>query len=354
MGVVERRSGRTEEGQARPLAGARGWVIADDKIGMQVQVKGVADALGLDYELKQVAPRGLARALAPWAKPARGERIGSAGSLLCPPWPVIAIATGRLSIPYIRAVQRLAGPDTYTVVLQDPRTGPRTADLIWVPEHDRLRGPNVITTLTSAHSFSPERLALLRAQMPEVIAALPAPRVSVVLGGPSGGYKFGEADCGRLAAGIRALAEHAGSFLVTPSRRTPPKLLEAVEAAIEGVPRLVWRGEGPNPYADFLAHADLLVVTADSVNMTGEACATGRPVYVFEPSGSTPKFARFHGALRRYGATRPLPDRLTSLEAWSYRPLDSASVIAAEIERRWLARRELLPIGWPGKRTSTT
>ena len=43
----------------RPLAGLRGWVITDDKAGMQVQARGVAEALGLQWELKQVAPKGL-------------------------------------------------------------------------------------------------------------------------------------------------------------------------------------------------------------------------------------------------------------------------------------------------------
>ena len=77
---------------------------------------------------------------------------------------------------------------------------------------------------------------------------------------------------------------------------------------------------------------------SDSVNITGEACATGRPVYVFHPDGKSAKFDRFHDALRRYGATRPLPARFERLESWSYAPLDSATRIAREIERRWIAR----------------
>ena len=52
--------------------------------------------------------------------------------------------------------------------------------------------------------------------------------------------------------------------------------------------------------------------------MTGEPCATGKPVYVFAPEGGSPKFTRFHEALRRHGATRPLPDRFERLETWSY------------------------------------
>ena len=84
--------------------------------------------------------------------------------------------------------------------------------------------------------------------------------------------------------------------------------------ATAGAPRLLWDGEGANPYPAFLAHADAFIAPADSVNMTGEPCATGKPVYVFEPEGGSPKFTRFHEALRRHGATRPLPERFERLE----------------------------------------
>jgi uncharacterized protein len=129
------------------------------------------------------------------------------------------------------------------------------------------------------------------------------------------------------------------SFLITPSRRTLPSFLEAVDRATQSRLRLLWAGDGENPYPDFLAHADMVIVTADSVNMTGEAGATGRPVYVFEPSRGTAKFARFHASLRQYGATRPLPDHFGALETWSYQPFDAACFVAREIERHWLRHR---------------
>ena len=326
----------------RPLAGLKAWLIADDKAGMQVQVRGVAEALGLDFELKEVAPGGIFRHTAPWGPPDLKERFGRPGSRFAPPWPAVAIATGRLSIPYIRALRRKAGLATFTVVLQDPRTWASTADLIWVPEHDRRRGANVFTTLTAPHGFSPRRLAALAATLPTEIAALPRPRVAVILGGKNGVYRFTDADDDRLELALDSIARLGASFLITPSRRTHRRLLAAVDRATAGAPRFVWTGEGPNPYPAFLAHADCFVVTGDSVNMTGEPLVTGKPVWVFEPSGGSAKFARFHESLRRYGATRRLPDRLEALDVWSYEPLEAAATIAREIERRWLQRRAML------------
>lgn len=322
----------------KPLAGRSGWVITDDKAGMLVQARGVADALGLDWVSKQVSPAGFWRFAAPYGPPDPRVRFGHADGEFAPPWPAVAIATGRLSIPYVRRLRRLAGPSTFTVVLQDPKTSARTADLIWVPEHDRRRGANVITTLTAPHSFSAQRVEDLRRIEPAWLANLPRPRVAVVLGGKNAVYRFTDADDDRFEASLRSIAALGASFMVTPSRRTHRRLLAAVVRATEGRPRFIWDGDGENPYPAFLAHADRFIVTADSVNMTGEPLVTGKPVWVFEPSGGSAKFARFHASLRRHGATRPLPETVTNLETWSYPPLDSAAQIAREIAAAWLRR----------------
>jgi uncharacterized protein len=323
------------DGRQRPLAGARAWIITDGKTGMDVQAKGVAEALGLAYEMKKVAPSGLWKALAPWGPVGPAEKFGRADSTFAPPWPQVAIASGRASIPYIRAVKRQSQGATFTVVLQDPKSGAGTADLVWVGDHDKLRGPNVISTITSPHGFSPARLASLRASPPPAIASLPHPRVAVILGGKNAVYKFTDADDERLVASLSSLAKLGVSFMITPSRRTHDRLLRKVEEATRNAPRILWDNNGANPYPDFLANADMLIVTADSVNMTGEACATGKPVYVFSPSYGSDKFRRFHSALESLAATRPLPPRFDRFEQWSYQPLDSAAIIAAEVERRW-------------------
>jgi hypothetical protein len=313
---------------------------------MDTQTRGLAEALGVAHEMKRVGLPGLKRWTAPWGRVPRAEHFAEPGTAFAPPWPAVAIATGRAAIPYLRELKRRAGVATFTVVLLDPQTGPNTADLIWVPEHDRRRGPNVFTTPTSPHGFAPERIAALRAAgVPPEIAALPHPRVAVLLGGRNGVYRFSAADDRRLARSLASLAGLGASFLITPSRRTHAGLMEVTEAATRGAPRLIWDGTGPNPYADIIAHADAFVVTADSVNLTGECCATGRPVYVFTPSGGKAKFHRFHRQLEEWGATRPLPEIVERLPGWTYAPIDSTAVIAREIETRWLRRSRWLAAG---------
>jgi mitochondrial fission protein ELM1 len=327
------------------VLGRRGWIISDGKAGNDVQARGVFDALGIGYDIKRVEPRGLYKLLSPWAPVDHRERFGDPESQFHPPWPDFAISVGRLTTPYIRRLKTSAGLATYTIILLDPKVGIKAADLYWVPEHDKLRGPNVITTLTPPHSFSPARLATLRAAVPEAIAALPLPRVAVMLGGPNGDYRYTPASLRRLGSALQSLVDLGSGLMITPSRRTPPEITQFVHKATAGARCLIWDGEGENPYPQFLAHADAFIAPADSVNMTGEPCATGKPVYVFEPEGGSEKFRRYHEGLRRRGATRPMPDRFERLETWTYTPLDSARDIALEITRRWSKRRAMLGTG---------
>jgi mitochondrial fission protein ELM1 len=126
------------------------------------------------------------------------------------------------------------------------------------------------------------------------------------------------------------------SVMATPSRRTPPELVEAVRRGVGAAPAFIWDGSGANPYAQIIAHADVMLVTGDSVNMVGEATATGAPVYVFGPSGGADKIARYLDALERQGAVRRFAGRI---EPFTYAPIDSSLAIAREIAKRFAASR---------------
>ncbi|MEM1306086.1 MAG: mitochondrial fission ELM1 family protein [Pseudomonadota bacterium] len=318
------------------LAGRTAWLISDGKAGSESQITGIADGLGLDWTLKRVAPTGLTRLIAPWGRPNKRDRFGAQGSDFAPPFPDIGIAIGRRSMPYLRALKRMRA-ETVTIALLDSKAGRGVADLIWVPQHDRLRGDNVVTSLTAPHGFSPGRLAALRRDPPARLSTLPRPRLAILLGGQNAVYRYTADDHQRFRSCVAALVGQAGSVLLTPSRRTHANLSDAARAATDGVPRWIYDGEAdPNPYADFLAHADALIVTADSISMTAEAAATGRPVYVFHPSRGSVKFTRFHRALEVAGVTRTLtPDVADGgFPAWRPEPRDATAEICRELEAR--------------------
>jgi mitochondrial fission protein ELM1 len=322
---------------AQLAKGARVLVLSSGKAGHEANSVGVADALGASYDMRVVAPRRVFASLSPYGPLDPSDWPGRPGSVFMHPFPQIVIACGRITVPYMRAIKRAAGRDVFTVFLQDPRAWRASMDLIWAPEHDGLTGPNVISTLTSPHPFSAAKLAAAKAAPDPRIAALPGPRAAIVLGGPSGAHEYAPGDVARLAAAAAAVAEAGYSAMATPSRRTPPELVRAVRDGLGGAPAFVWDGSGVNPYAQMLAHADAILVTGDSVNMVGEATATGAPVHVFEPSGgSGGKVDRYIDALERVGAVRRFAGRI---ERFSYAPIDSSLAIAQEIARRFAASR---------------
>jgi mitochondrial fission protein ELM1 len=323
------------QNEALLSGGACVLVLSSGKAGHEANSRGVAEALGAPYALRVVAPRRLFARLAPYGPLDPKDRPGRAGSVLASPFPHIVIGCGRVTVPYVRALKRAAGAQVFTVFLQDPRFSRGRMDLIWAPEHDGLSGGNVISTLTSPHPFSAARLARERVAPDPRLAALPAPRAAVLLGGPGGSLDFGPDDVARLAAAVAAIRGAGYSVMATPSRRTPPGLVAAVRAGLGDAPAFLWDGAGDNPYAQMLAHAEAILVTGDSVNMVGEAAATGAPVHVFEPSGGRGgKIAGYIDALERLGAVRRFKGRL---ENFSYKPIDSSQTIAREIARRFAA-----------------
>ncbi|MDB5650547.1 MAG: hypothetical protein JWL62_2067 [Hyphomicrobiales bacterium] len=325
--------------------GTRAWVLASGKIGHEVNCLGVAHELGLDPEMRAVRPRLLFQALAPFGPIDPRDAARHPAASMRGPFPDIVFASGRTTVPYLRYLKRASKGQTFTVFLQDPRMGPKTADVIWVPEHDRLRGPNVVVTLTSPHHLRPRVLRAARADADPRLAALPAERVAMVLGGTSASHSFEDTDIAALAEIAREILASGQGLMVTPSRRTPPALMDAIRAAVgASAQAFVWDGAGANPYVQILAHASSIVVTGDSVNMVGEAASTGAPVHLYEPTGGHPKMTGFldklvaTGAARRLGASRPAG---WPQQRWTYAPVDATQAIAGEVVRRYRAFRGL-------------
>lgn len=325
------------------------WILTDGKAGDVAQCRGVAEALGVPFEERRVAPQAPFSWFMPFGPTDPRERESRPGSPIAPPYPDIAIASGRRAVAYLRRVKRLSGGRTFTVFLKDPRTGSDAADLIWVPEHDKLRGRNVLVTPTSPHSFSAARLAELRGRQVAEIDSLPHPRVAVLIGGDSRHHRFSEDDQNRLLNGLRELAHAANvHFMITASRRTPAGLAYGLAGLAKAGGHLYWTGEEPNPYGVYLAKADAIIATADSTNMIGEATATGKPLHVFEPGGGHDKITRFLGTLRQQGVIHPFPG---PLKTTTYEPIDATPVIAQRILSDFSVFRQNetnAPMGQPG------
>lgn len=314
----------------------RCWVVTEGHVGLVNQARGLAEAAGFEPEVKSVGLRF------PWTLvpprlmlPPLGA-LARHGQRLAPPWPDLLISCGRHGAVAAMAVRRASGGRTFTVHVQDPQVDPRRFDLVVAPEHDRrpalAAGDNVIFTRAALHRVTPERLAAAAAACGGRFAHLPRPLVAVLIGGTSRRHRLSAGVARRLAASLAAMARaHGAGLLVTTSRRTGAGNEAILRQGLEGVPAVIWDGQGENPYFAFLGLADAMVVTSDSVSMISEACSTGKPVYVADLDGGSRRFTRFQRGLEQAGMVRPFDGTLAE---WRYDPPDDTARAAAEICRR--------------------
>jgi mitochondrial fission protein ELM1 len=312
------------------------WVLSDGKPGMRNQCVGLAEALGVEFVVKTIRPRLPWRLLPPhlWMSALRAP--GRDGDGLTPPWPELLIATGRQTVAPSLAIKRASGGRTFTVQIQNPVHARARFDVIVAPRHDGLDGDNVIATDGALHRVTAARLADEADKFRPALAHLPRPLVAVLIGGANRQYGFSAANARRLADGLVRVGSEGAGLAITASRRTGAANERVLRDAVAPFNAYFWDGAGDNPYFGLLGLADAVVVTCDSVSMVSEACATGKPVHVFDLDGGSKKFRRFHAALRERGVTRAFAG---AIESWRYAPLDDTTRVAQEIAARWSRTR---------------
>ncbi len=317
------------------------WAVSDGRAGIDNQVLGLAEAVRrqtpAEIVQKRIGWKAPLDPLPPQMNPAPDWGRSSGSSDFSPPWPDLWIAAGRASLPLsIRMRARSAGK-TFVVQLQDPRLPSHLFDLVAPPRHDNLTGPNVFPIIGSPHRITPEKLSAAYAAFTARIERLPPPRVTALIGGKSKAFDLSPPRAETLADDLaRALDDNGASLLMTFSRRTPEAAKAILKRRLSPYPGIIWDGEGENPYFAFLAAADFIVVTQDSVNMVAEAASTGKPVYIAAVDGDQWRKRLFHADLAEQGVARPFQGRL---DPFHYAPLRETDRLASDVLRRLAERR---------------
>lgn len=268
------------------------WILCDEgKVGTYRQCLALAKILDIKAIHKPINLTPPYRWLPPWLmlmfkNPASLQRLTAA--TLDKPYPDMIIAAGRQAVNAALVLRHVCK----TIVLQNPRINPRYFDLVIPPYHDNVQGENVISTLGALHPIRPEELTLVRHK------SYQGPTVTVLIGGDSQHYQYTSTYMQNLGEALRRLVTTPGPLqgarlLITPSRRSRPALLFQLKRLLMGTNFELWDNQGENPYLRYLACADRVVVTGDSISMMSEACITGKPVYIHEipsPSGRLQSF----------------------------------------------------------------
>jgi uncharacterized protein len=308
------------------------WIVCDEgKVGTQNQCVGLAEGLGYTPQIFQVKARFPWSLLPASLWPCALSGLEAPG--LVAPWPSLIIGAGRACVAPTAAIRTLTKGKTRVIQLQNPRVNPALFDVIISPRHDGLKGPNVIETKGALHRVTTTRLVDEAARFAPLFEGMARPITTVLIGGTNRCYDLTPEVMRNLVAKLKAALSHTGgSLAVTISRRTEPENLHALEEGLKDLPAVLWNGQGENPYFGFLGLADYVVVTSDSVSMTSEACATGKPVYVaFLPGGSS-KFKAFHRFFHKEGHTRPFEG---VLEDWPNPPLQEMDGVISLLRTRF-------------------
>lgn len=252
---------------------------------------------------------------------------------------IVISGTGEETTADIADVKSLFGDcllNVYLASILPDEQHPRLCeyDLIASPQ---LKGDNIISLLGVAHRLTPSLLNAAYLEHETYFSTLPKPIIGVLIGGNTRycdgfneTYTIGLAE--RLTKLVTSLK---GCLVISNSRRTPMPALTALLNRLDGLNYYFfdWQQVAPNFYYALLAHADMFVVTGDSLSMCSEAAYTGKPLLVDISVDTTECYHRdIVAKLMDYGAAKPFSDHF---EPWTYLPPDPAHAIAEAIQR-WL------------------
>lgn len=284
------------------------WVVVESGLrGTENQCIGLAEAVNCTYERKRIQLNSPWKQLAPYLSiVSLATALSVTSDSMVPPWPDLVISGGRKAAAVAVHIKKASAGKTKLVHIMDPRGRRNKFDLIITPQHDGLSGANVLQTKGALHHVTNGKLTAAHMQFSELYQYLPAPRLGVLIGGNSKSYTMTAEITTRLTARLKALAESGYGVMVTASRRTGEKNNAILKEGLDHPNIQFWDGSGQNPYFGILAWADALLVTEDSVSMTSEALATGKPVEIIglEKGKASGRFQSFHNSLQQGGYTK--------------------------------------------------
>ena len=265
------------------------WLVDAYRAGEQGQVRALAEALDWPLATKTLSYRGAVVWPHVLGQASIAGITARSRAQLRPPWPDLVLSSGVRNEPVCRWIRRQSGGRTRYVHVGRPWGPLDSFDLvITTPQYRVPDHPRVLHNTLTLHGINAASLARAREHWERRFAELPHPRVAVVVGGDSGPFTFGPKAASRLGREASELAaSRGGSLLVTTSARTRDSAVDALRRNI-GVPHYFyrWRAQDrENPYLGMLACADRVIVTGDSIAMLSEACATAKPVQIFDIGG---------------------------------------------------------------------
>ena len=295
--------------------------------GMVSQVEGLARALGLTYKHQSIKLKPFWNLLPPKLTPISENLVKE--KFVCDS--KVIISCGRKSVIPSIALKKRLGKEIFTIHIQDPKVSLKHFDLVISPEHDDIKGNNVLSTKGAIHYLTKKEIKdnLNYLNVNKEKKKL----VAFIIGGPNKYYNYNDQAIQQLFTKIKTLfTPDKYKIIIVPSYRTPEKIIKKAFDTFN-FNHIVIKTVDKKAYLSALALADISVVTCDSTSMISEAAITGKPVYIamMKPNKNNRRFKKFYSLLTDLGITRELKD---SVEEWSYESLNEVNRVAPIIKTK--------------------
>ena len=306
----------------------KGLLLTEGLHGMVSQAEGLAKALDLEYFHEKIELNTFWNLIPPKLSPVSKfvfkNKIEKDFDVI--------ISCGRKSvIPSIYYKQNLR-KNIINIHIQNPKVSLKNFDFIIAPDHDDIKGQNVLISKGAIHYLTLEDIKDCKNYLEDKIDKN-RDVITLILGGPTKYYSFKEENIINIFSKIKKnLAESNLQLIIIPSNRTPKNTINFAKEYFDKN-RLVIESVDKQAYLSSLALSKYIVVTCDSSSMISEAALTGKPIYVgMLPSLKNDyRFKKFRDLFKELNIIRELGD---NLEIWSYERLDETNRIAQEIKKK--------------------
>ena len=295
--------------------------------GMVSQTEGLAKALKLNFKHQKIKLKPLWNLIPPKFTPISENLLTE--KFVCDS--KIVISCGRKSVISSIALKKRFGNQIFNIHIQNPKVSFKHFDLIISPEHDNIKGDNVLTTQGSIHYLTKKEIVenskylQLDKEKKQIVA--------FIIGGPNKYYNYSEEQVHFIFNKVKTLfTPDKFKIVIIPSYRTPERIIKKAFNTF-GFNHHVVKTIDKKAYLSSLALADYIVITCDSTSMISEAAVTGKPVYIamMKPNRSIRRFKSFYTQFKELGITKELTD---NIDNWSYDKLDEVNRIAPLIKEK--------------------
>jgi mitochondrial fission protein ELM1 len=303
-------------------------ILTQGMHGMISQAEGLAKALDLDYTHQTIKLKNFWNYVPPKFTPV-SEGILSE-KFICDA--KVIISCGRKSVIPSIALKKKFGKNILNIHIQDPKVRLSNFDFIVAPEHDSLKGENVLTSKGAIHYLTNDELDVNKNYLKSRINSQKK-IVALIIGGPTKYYDYNEKNVGSIFLKIKKnFLDNDYQLIVVPSMRTPQNIIDKAKNYFNE-DQIIIPNVDKKAYLCSLKNADHIIVTCDSTSMISEAAITGKPIYVAQmPTSKSNK--RFKIFFNLFASLNIIKELGNSVENWSYNKLNETNKIANQIKEK--------------------